>query len=66
MEGHMTQKKLKMVSARLFAACPVRRGVWYLENGCLGYLSRSPLTRHGRPCKPSREVRQQYARAARI
>lgn len=62
----MTQKKLKMVSARLFAACPVRRGVWYLENGCLGYLSRSPLTRHGRACKPRREGRRQSAHAGRI
>jgi hypothetical protein len=61
----MTQKKLKMVSAKLFSACLVRRGSWYLENGCLGHLSRRPLTRHGRACKPRGEVPQQSAHAAR-
>lgn len=46
----MTQKKLRLVTAKLFAACPVRRGAWYLENGCDAQRSRSPLSRHGRLC----------------
>lgn len=46
----MTQKKLRLVTAKLFAACPVRRGSWYLENGCVVQSTRSPLSRHGRAC----------------
>jgi GDPmannose 4,6-dehydratase len=31
----MTQKKLRLVRARLFAACPVRRGARYLDEECV-------------------------------
>jgi hypothetical protein len=64
----MTQKKLKMVRARLFAACAVRRGSWYLENGCFAQHARTRLSRHGSPCQqqPRREIRRNFAHAGRI
>lgn len=30
----MTQKKLRLVRARLFGRCPVRRGALYLDREC--------------------------------
>lgn len=47
----MTQKKLRLVRAKLFSACPVRRGAWYLEEGCLGLRAPAQGWRAGRFCE---------------
>jgi len=45
----MTHKKLRLVRARLFAACPVRRGTRYLDEDC---SVNSPLDNAGLAARP--------------
>jgi hypothetical protein len=64
----MTQKKLRLVGAKLFSACPVRRGSWYLEEGCLARQAPHRLARLGHLCgqRPRRAVRRSFDHARRI
>ena len=46
----MTQKKLRLVRARLFSACPVRRGARYLDEECMVWRVPRPGDRAARGC----------------
>jgi hypothetical protein len=54
----MTEKKLRLVRARLFAACPVRRGARHLDDECAGLRAERPGARaaHGCGARPGGAV----------
>ena len=46
----MTQKKLRLVRARLFGRCPVRLGAWHVDAGCTARRSARPLQSAAHGC----------------
>ena len=59
----MTDKKLRLVRARLFAACPVRRGARYLDEECTGLRAPRPgdPAMHGCGARLGREAPRRSA-----
>jgi len=61
----MTQKKLRLVRARLFGRCPVRRGAWYVDTECASRRSPRPYQRAAHGCG-IRSLRAPQTRSPRL